>query len=127
MKLYKETYDYIIIGAGTAGCVLAARLLQKTTSSVLILEAGIPNHDPVFHISPEYPNVSDFLRYVIRKENVLKVLPSKEPSGRCIYGMIGCIWGGSSTVNGSVFNLPKEVDFQNWASYLEIQLLYSQI
>lgn len=112
-----STYDYIIIGAGTSGCVLASRLLQNTQATILILEAGIPNDDPIYHISPQYPNIQLDLFWAKAKAGALKFPISQELNGRNIRGMIGWILGGSSTVNGSVFNIPKKVDFSNWSTY----------
>lgn len=123
-----STYDYIIIGAGTSGCVLASRLLQNTQATVLVLEAGIPNDDPIYHISPQYPDIQ--LNLFLAKVNArsLKFPISHELNGRKIQGMIGWVLGGSSSVNGSVFNIPKKIDFINWSTYSGLPaLLFDKI
>jgi len=112
-----NSYDYIIIGAGTAGCIIAAKLLEKTNATVLLLEAGIPNHEPIYHVSPALSNyASEMLPRFIQAGTIL--LPvSTEKNGSRILGKIGCIWGGSSTVNRSLFVLPSMLDFHNWEAH----------
>jgi choline dehydrogenase-like flavoprotein/predicted oxidoreductase len=117
-QISESSFDYVIVGAGTAGCALAAKILNQTQgTTVLLLERGGPNTDFIFGVSPQFLDVKDALMRRYMELNSLLFPTSSESSGRNITGMVGNGIGGSSAVNGSVFNLPSRPDINSWALY----------
>ena len=106
-----DNFDYIIVGAGSSGCVLANRLSANGKNSVCILEAGPPDWNPFIHIP------AGFMKTLINpNENWLfKAEPSWGTDGRIIDIPRGKTLGGSSSINGMVFNRGQNLDFDVWA------------
>ena len=106
-----EEFDYIIIGAGSAGCVLANRLTDDGANSVCILEAGPPDWNPFIHIP------AGFMRTLVNpKVNWLyEASPSEWTAGRVVAVPRGKTLGGSSSINGHVYNRGQRMDFDSWA------------
>lgn len=104
-------FDYVIIGAGSAGCVLANRLSSKPQNKVCLIEAGPSD------ISPYIDIPAGFLKTVTsRKYNWLyETEPSLGTNGRSIPTPRGKVLGGSSSINGLIFNRGQRMDFDNWA------------
>ena len=93
-----EQFDYIIIGAGSAGCVLANRLTADGKFSVCVLEAGPSDWDPFIHIP------AGFMKTLVNpKINWLyEATPSEWTGGRVVAVPRGKTLGGSSSINGHV-------------------------
>jgi choline dehydrogenase len=106
-----ETFDYIIVGAGSAGCVLANRLSEDPNSSVCVLEAGPRDWHPYIHIPAGFIKLfySDRLNWRYTQE------PGPWTAGRRIVAPRGKTLGGSSAINGMVFNRGQPLDFDTWA------------
>ncbi len=106
-----DTFDYIIVGAGTAGCVLANRLSTDGKSTVCILEAGGRDWNPMLHIP------AGFMKTLVDpKVNWLyKTEPSEWTGGRSILAARGKTLGGSSAINGHIYNRGQRLDFDGWA------------
>lgn len=106
-----EHFDYIIVGAGSAGCVLANRLSEGGRYDVLVLEAGPSDWHPYIHIP------AGFIKTFYDKR--LNWLYTQEPSewtgGRRIMAPRGKTLGGSSSINGHVYNRGQRMDFDTWA------------
>ena len=106
-----DRYDYIIVGAGSAGCVLANRLSENPSHKVCLLEAGPPDWNPFIHIP------AGFVKTL--KDPSVNWLFESEPSwgtnGRVIAAPRGKTLGGSSSINGLVFNRGQAMDFDSWA------------
>jgi choline dehydrogenase len=106
-------YDTIIIGGGSAGCVLARRLSEDPSHRVLVLEAGRPDHRLDFRIhmpaALTYPLASKFYNWWYESG------PEPDVDGRRIYQPRGKVLGGSSTINGMIFIRGNPMDFDNWA------------
>ena len=106
-----DSFDYIIVGAGSAGCVLANRLSANGKYSVCILEAGPPDWNPFIHIP------AGFMKTLINPNVnwLFKAEPSWGTDGRVIDIPRGKTLGGSSSINGMVFNRGQNLDFDVWA------------
>ncbi len=102
-------YDYIIVGAGSAGCVLAARLSADPAVSVLLLEAG-PADDVAEIRAPAALNRLFQTEY---DWNYLTV-PQHRAAGRSIYWPRGKVLGGSSSINAMIYIRGNRHDFQTW-------------
>ena len=105
-----ETYDYIIVGAGSAGCVLANRLTADGRTTVLLLEAGPRDSDPWIHIPLGYGKL-------FKKPSVnwsYQSEPEPQLNGRRIYTPRGKVLGGSSSINGLVYTRGQPQDFDDW-------------
>ena len=106
-----ETYDYIIVGAGSAGCVLANRLSDDPGSSVLLVEAGGRDRNPLFRLPMLMGRLfhSGICNWIYHTEPV----PTLE--GRSLYWPRGKVLGGSSTINGMVYVRGNRHDYDRWA------------
>ena len=106
-----DTFDYIVVGAGSAGCVLANRLSQSGEYTVCVLEAGPSDYHPFIHIP------AGFMKTLVNpKVNWLyQTEPSEWTGGRAITQPRGKTLGGSSSINGLVFNRGQRLDFDGWA------------
>ena len=106
-----DNFDYIIVGAGSSGCVLANRLSANHKNSVCVLEAGPPDWNPFIHIPAGFMKtlVNPNVNWLFKSE------PSWGTDGRVIDIPRGKTLGGSSSINGMVFNRGQNLDFDVWA------------
>ncbi len=106
-----ETFDYVIVGAGTAGCVMAARLSENSKVSVCLVEAGPRDRHPLIHLPVGWIKLmtNDKLNWMYQ------TMPSEWTGGRMIPVPRGKTLGGSSSINGNVFNRGAPSDFDHWA------------
>lgn len=106
-------YDYVIVGGGSAGSALANRLSADPANRVLVLEAGRPDHLwDVFIQMPAaltYPIGSRFYDWKYESE------PEPHMGGRKVYHARGKILGGSSSINGMIFQRGNPMDYERWA------------
>ena len=109
-----ERFDYVIVGGGSAGSVLANRLSADPSTKVLVLEAGRPDwRFDVFVQMPAalaFPIGSRFYDWKYESE------PEPFMHGRRIYHARGKILGGSSSINGMIFQRGNPLDFERWAA-----------
>jgi choline dehydrogenase len=106
-----ETFDYVIVGAGSAGCVLANRLSEDPGTSVCLLEAGPSDWHPYIHVPAGF--IKTF--YDKRLNWCYDMEPSEWTGGRRIFAPRGKTLGGSSSINGHIYNRGQRFDFDNWA------------
>ena len=105
-------YDSIIVGAGSAGCVLANRLSADPRRSVLLLEAGGPDRNPFIHMPAGLWKLRDNTRIN------WNYLTEPEPGldGRRLYWPRGRVLGGSSSINAMCYCRGHPLDYDGWAA-----------
>ena len=110
----ERRYDYVIVGGGSAGCALANRLSADPSTRVLVLEAGRPDYawDVYIHMPAalSFPIGNRFYDWKYESE------PEPNMKGRRIYHARGRVLGGSSSINGMIFQRGNPLDYERWAA-----------
>lgn len=106
-----DRFDYVIVGAGSAGCVLASRLSEDPNTSVCVLEAGPRDWHPYIHLPAGFIKTFHMksINWAYQQE------PGPWTGGRSIYAPRGKTLGGSSSINGHIYNRGQRMDFDTWA------------
>ena len=112
LSLGDPTFDFVIIGAGTAGCLLANRLSADPATRVLLVEAGDDDRYPWIHIPVGY------LRCIgnPRTDWRYRTEPESGLNGRDLLYPRGKVLGGSSSINGMIYMRGQARDYDGWAA-----------
>ena len=106
-----ENYDYVIVGAGSAGCTIASRLSENEDARVLLLEAGGFDHDPIIHVPIGWG------RILFKRLHDWDYFFEPEPhlENRVVECARGKVIGGSSSINAMAYVRCHPLDFDRWA------------
>ena len=109
-----KAYDFVIVGGGSAGSALANRLSSDSRTSVLVLEAGRSDFkfDPFIHMPAALPYPIGNRLYDWKYESE----PEAHMGGRRVFHARGKVLGGSSSINGMIFQRGNPLDFERWAA-----------
>src|ERR671924_2038208 len=102
-------YDYVIVGAGSAGCVLANRLSEDPDVSVLLLEAGGPDTNDLVHLPAAFPAL-----YRTAQDWDHSTVYEPHANDRRIYLSWGKVLGGSSSINAMIYIRGNRADYDGW-------------
>jgi choline dehydrogenase len=112
--MVQARYDFVIVGGGSAGCALANRLSAGPSTRVLVLEAGRPDYrwDVFIHMPAAltFPIGSRFYDWQYQSE------PEPHLNGRRVHHARGKVLGGSSSINGMIFQRGNPLDYERWAA-----------
>jgi len=104
----QDSYDYVIVGAGSAGCVLAARLSEDPSAQVLLVEAGAEDTADEIHIPAAFPSLFK-TRWDWNYETV-----EQKHTGKTSYWPRGKMLGGCSSINAMIYIRGNRADYDGW-------------
>ncbi len=106
-----ERFDYVIVGAGSAGCALANRLTEDAAVRVCLLEAGEPDNSPLVRMPS---GAGELLRQKGKFNWGFETVPQAHLNQRVLWQPRGRGWGGSSSINGMIYIRGHASDYDHW-------------
>jgi choline dehydrogenase-like flavoprotein len=119
----EDAFDIVIVGGGSAGCVLAGRLSEDPAVRVCLIEAGPPDRHPLIHI----PLGVTWLIKHPRLNWCYWSAPQQHVAGRKIFLPRGRVLGGSSSINGSIYVRGHRSDYDDWAAWGNLGWSYAEV
>jgi choline dehydrogenase-like flavoprotein len=104
-----DGYDFVIVGGGSAGCVLAARLSEDPASTVLLLEAGGSDRHPLYHVPAGFAKLTKGLG-----SWGWQTVPQRHMQGRTIRFTQAKVIGGGSAINAQIYTRGNALDYDEW-------------
>jgi choline dehydrogenase len=104
-------FDFVVVGAGSAGCVLASRLSEDPNARVLLLEAGPPDRKLEIHVPAAWIKL-----FKTRYDWAYTTEPEQALDGRSLYWPRGKTLGGTSSINAQMYLRGHRADFHGWAA-----------
>ncbi|MDE0345933.1 MAG: GMC family oxidoreductase N-terminal domain-containing protein, partial [Boseongicola sp.] len=104
-------FDYIVVGAGSAGAIVAARLAENDSANVLLLEAGPKDRSPLLHVPAAMRHAYNAPKYNWSYETE----PEPFLNSRTLVQPRGKVLGGSSSINGLLYLRGHPLDYDGWA------------
>ena len=104
-------FDYIVVGAGSAGCIVASRLTEDPSTRVLLVEAGGSDHSPIIAMPGALPFVYQSKRIGWGYQSG----PEPHLGGKTIDEKAGKVIGGTSSINAMIYNRGNPMDYDGWA------------
>ena len=118
-----DQFDYVIVGSGAAGSVLASRLSEDASVTLCVLEAGPTDKNPFIHIPAGFMKTMNNPAVNWMYETV----PSEGTGGRAIKTPRGKTLGGSTSINGHVYSRGQAADYDDWAALGNVGWRYEEV
>jgi choline dehydrogenase-like flavoprotein len=106
----RQDYDYIVVGGGTAGCVMAARLSEDATRRVLLIESGGNDRNPLFHWPAGFAKMTKGIA-----SWGWSTVPQKHMQDRVFWYTQAKVIGGGSSINAQIYTRGNALDYDGWA------------